>query len=104
MHELALIEKLVTPEKVELIARAILLAQDIKEESFDMKRIDDAKAKGENVNPFQCYKKNDAQSANEAVFKVGFKDDEAEFWSMIISNLNYNNWNEAQGWAEDIIA
>lgn len=75
-----LVEKFVPGDTKILVARAVILAQDIKEESWSGK----------------IYRKDNLISAAESVKEVGLE----EFWINIISMWNHSNWNGIQEWAQ----
>lgn len=78
-----LFENLLSKEKQKVVAKAILAAQDIKEDSWN--------GKG--------YDKDDIMSAKEAVEMYELED----YFSVIVSDLNFFYWNDAQGFAETIL-
>lgn len=85
MESVLLAETYVPKEELITIARAVLLAQNIREDSWD------AAAKK--------YKKDDQVAANEAVEQYKLND----VWKNVIYRWNTRMWNDIQGWAECII-
>ena len=78
-------EKYVPKETLIRIARAALLAQDIKEGSWD-----EAKER---------YKITDAEAATEAARHFELED----FWYGPIIDWTMFDWNEVQDWAKDVL-
>jgi len=84
MESFLIAEEYVPNQELILVAKAVLLAQDIKEESWEVR----------------SYTKNDSVSAKEAVEKLGCK----TLWVEIIHGWNVHMWNDCQAWAQDVIA
>jgi len=82
MKSFLIAEAYVPKEELLTVAKAVLLAQDIKENSWDTDTKD--------------YAKNDAIAAKEAVEQLALK----EMWATVIYMWNRDMWNDAQGWAE----
>lgn len=78
-------EKYVPKEELKKVAKAVLLAQDIHEDSWD----DNTKK----------YKLTDDVASCRAVEYLKLDN----FWKFIISNWTYDHWNEGQDWANEIL-
>lgn len=83
MESFLIAEKYVPKNELLKVAKAVLLAQDIKEDSWDGK----------------YYSKTDGIAANEAVSSAGI----SKIWIEIIHGWNVHMWNDCQGWAQEII-
>lgn len=83
MSEISLIENLTSKENQFLVARTILTAQDIKEDSWNGEK----------------YLKTDLQATIEACKQYKLED----FWINIIVDFNCSSWNDIQDWAQSII-
>ncbi len=84
MESFLIAEEYVPKKELVLIAKAVMLAQDVKEESWQE----------------SSYAKNDLVSAKEAVEKIGCK----AVWIEIIHGWNVHMWNDCQAWAQDVLA
>ena len=82
MNSMEITELYVPEEEKNRVYKAILLAQEIKEESWDRLRT--------------FYVINDNQAASIATKAMGLKD----HWSGIIGWWNMSMWNDVQSWAE----
>ncbi len=78
-------EKYVPEDVLKKVAKAVLRAQDIREESWDGMR---------------KYNKTDGESSCEAVKEYDLDD----VWSCVISGWLSFMWNDCQSWAEAILS
>jgi hypothetical protein len=78
-------EKYVPKDELQKVARAALLAQDIKEHSWDAKK--------------EEYKLNDREASIKAVDDLGID----PFWRGIIGDWTAFCWNDVQYWAQEIL-
>lgn len=78
-------ERYVPKEELRKVAQAALLAQDIKEQSWDAKK--------------EKYKLNDYEASIKAVADLGLD----QFWRGIVSDWTAFFWNEVQYWAQEIL-
>ena len=85
MSGMIIAENNLSPADLKNVAKAVLKAQGIKEESWDDNR--------------KRYNKNDREAANEVVKEFGLDD----YWIYIIWKWNYENWNDVQSWANSIL-
>ena len=95
MEAFSIAEKYVPKTTLMKVARAVLKAQDIKEDSWVN---DDISAPS---NYLGHYEKDDYQSAKEAVKICKIYD--KRFWAYVIYRWNFSMWNGVQTWAEAII-
>jgi len=83
MNDFTIINKYVKSPEINVVANALLLAQRIKEESWNGKR----------------YLKSDLDSAEKSCMLAGLE----PFWIKIITNWLSNYWNDSQEWAMSIV-
>lgn len=84
MESFLIAEKYVPKDTLKKVAKAVLLAQDIREDSWDE----------------MCrYKKTDSESAYEAVNALELD----AVWSCVISGWLSFKWNDCQSWAKLIL-
>ncbi|MCK5021028.1 MAG: hypothetical protein KAS32_28715 [Candidatus Peribacteraceae bacterium] len=85
MESFMIAEHYVPKDELVKVAKAILLAQDLREDSWD----------GE----VKTYTKTSVESSTESVNTIGLK----SVWAEIILGWNFHMWNDSQAWAQDII-
>ena len=83
MIEFIVIENRCSKEEITKVKKAVLLAQDKREESWSAKD--------------EVYKIRNITAASGACDIIGLDD----FWKPIISHWNEFNWNDIQSWAEN---
>jgi len=84
MEYFEIVEKYVPQATLTAVAKGVLLAQDIKEESWKGK----------------FYTKSDLVAAAEAVKRMNLD----AFWVRVIRVWNVNMWNDVQDWAKEIVS
>ena len=81
------------------LAEAILLAQKIREESFDQKEANRMVKEDKYPNFTGCYKTTMYEAADKAAEQIGLD----ESATQPIYLLNQYNWNDIQIWAESAL-
>jgi hypothetical protein len=84
---LMIVETLLPKEQLPLVARVVLRAQDIKEDSWDPERT--------------RYNKSMIVAAKEAVIDSSLT--HQDMWILVISDWNTWDWNDVQWWAEETL-
>lgn len=92
-----------TDALVKKFAKVVLLAQDIKESSFDHKAADKAEKESDNqefsyINFAQFYTKDNLQSIKEACITEGLPEELA-----YPIYLSFEWWNDARWWAQEML-
>lgn len=88
MQTFKIVNEYVPKEELLLVAKAVLLSQDIREESWSGTRLGGAK-----------YEKDIMTAVQEAVLQLDCK----KFWTSIIYGWNVVAWNDCQEWAKEVI-